>query len=46
MTITHLEQVLQRRAKEINNHNIVITLSPRPHDPWYSGAAHESLVDF
>lgn len=45
MTITHFEEILKRRPQEINDHNIIVPLPARPHNPWHTGASHERLVD-
>lgn len=45
MAITHFKQILQRWAEQVDNHDIVIALLPRPHYPWYARTTHESFVN-
>lgn len=44
MTVTHLEEVFERGAHEVDDHDIVVALFAGPHDPGNAGAAHERLV--
>lgn len=44
MFVAHLEEVFQRGAKEVKDHDIEITVFPRPHNPGYTGRAREGLV--
>lgn len=45
MAIAHFEEILKRRSQEINDHNVVVTLSARPHNPWYACASHKGFVN-
>ena len=44
MAVTHLEEVLEGRAEEIDDHDVVLSLLSRIEDPRHAWAAHETLV--
>lgn len=44
MTVAHLEEVLERRPEEVDDHDVVFSLFARVEDPRDSWTAHEALV--
>jgi hypothetical protein len=44
MAIAHLEEVLERRAQQVDDHDVVVALTAGPHYPGNARATHESLV--
>ena len=46
MPITYFEEVLEGGTKEIDDHDVVVTLLSGPNHPRHAGATHESLVYF
>lgn len=44
MTIAHLEEVLERRTEEVDDHDVVLSLFARIENPGNSWTAHEALV--
>ena len=44
MLVANLQEVVQRGPQKVHDHNVVVSLPPRPHYPRNSGSAHERLV--
>ena len=45
MSVADLEEILQGGPKEINDHDVVVALFARVHDPGHAWASHERLVN-
>ena len=45
IAVTHAKEVFKRRTEQVNDHDVVIALSARVHDPGDAGTTHKSLVD-
>ena len=45
MPVAHPEEVLERGAQEVDDHDVVVALLAGPVDPGDTRAAHEGLVD-
>lgn len=46
MSIADLEEIFQRGTEEIDDHDVVVALLARVHNPGHAWTAHEGLVDF
>ena len=45
VAVAHAEEVFERGAEEVDDHDVVVALSARPVDPGDTGTTHECLVD-
>jgi hypothetical protein len=45
LSVAEVEEILERRAEEIENHGVVIALCSEPSHKGYTNATRESLVD-
>lgn len=46
MSVTHSEEVFERRPQQVDDHDVVVPLLARPHNPRNSRSTHESLIYF
>lgn len=46
MSVADLEEILQGRAEEIDDHDVIVALLSGVHNPWHAWTTHERLVDF
>ncbi len=46
LAVAEVEQILERRAEEVDHHGIVVALCPEPTDKGDTNTTSESLVDF
>ena len=44
-TVAEVEKVFQAGSKEVENHSIVVTFSPKPTHEWDSNTSSKRLVD-
>lgn len=45
LSIAQFEEVLERRAEQIDHHHIVVPLFSRPDHPWHAWSTHQRLVN-